>query len=161
VLEATPAQPAEGYLIMSENEIRLTLVEVIIPPDPLAKLPALAERLGVKPRRPEDPPSVLLQVRGGEQFDLFDIVRAALGRLDRTLRRALPKLEEVVRTLPRPVKPVTLSWGSGRDLPTGAEFEAIVREVLRPSGQVPVLADVSTQAQTCNKSRKMNMAAQA
>jgi hypothetical protein len=77
------------------------------------------------------------------------------------VRRPLPKLEEVLRTLPRPVKPVTLGWGSGRDLPTGAEFEAIVREVLRPSGQVSGLPDVSTQAQTYNKGEKMNMAVQA
>jgi len=50
--------------------------------DPLERLPALAERLGVKPRPPDAPPSVVLTTRGGTTYDLFDLVNAALDRLD-------------------------------------------------------------------------------
>jgi len=51
--------------------------------DHLARLPALAKRLGVEPRRPGDPPSVLLCTREGVQYDLFDLVGALLDRMER------------------------------------------------------------------------------
>jgi hypothetical protein len=76
-LEATPAQSPEGSRRMTASEIRLA-----IPPDPLAKLPALAERLGVKPRRPEDPSTVVLHASDGQQFDLFELIGAALDKID-------------------------------------------------------------------------------
>jgi hypothetical protein len=99
------------------------------------------------------------RLRGGSILDCYCLLEDG-GFLEcpEPLRRPLPKLDEVLRTVPRPVKPVTLA---GFDLPTGAEFEAIVTEVLRSCGQVYNLADVSTQAQTSNKGEKMNMAAQA
>jgi len=50
--------------------------------DPLAKLPALAKRLEVLPRKPGDPPSFVLCMRDGTQYDLFDIVNALLDRME-------------------------------------------------------------------------------
>lgn len=53
------------------------------PPDPLAKLPALAKRLGVLPTDMHTgPPSTYLTTKSGESYDLFDLVNAVLDRLD-------------------------------------------------------------------------------
>ncbi len=50
--------------------------------DPFAKLPALAERLGVSEAAPDAPASVLLHTGGGQVYDLFDLINAALDRLE-------------------------------------------------------------------------------
>jgi len=51
-------------------------------PDPLTKLPALAERLGVEPTDKSSSATVLLRVSDGRQYDLFDLFTAVLDRLD-------------------------------------------------------------------------------
>jgi hypothetical protein len=52
-------------------------------PDPLAKLPALAERLGVAPLEPKaGSATVSLCTKDGLRYDLFDLINAALDRLD-------------------------------------------------------------------------------
>jgi len=48
----------------------------------MAKLPALAARLGVRPRQPDDPPSVIVQTKEGD-YDLFDLINALLDRMER------------------------------------------------------------------------------
>lgn len=50
-------------------------------PDPYAKLPALARRLGVEPFR-SGAASVLLTTQAGESYDLFDLMSALLDRID-------------------------------------------------------------------------------
>ena len=55
------------------------MMRIIDPPDPFVKLPALAERLGVKPVAPDHPPgSVFLCTKDGRSYDLFDLINAAL-----------------------------------------------------------------------------------
>ena len=49
-------------------------------PDPFARLPALAERLGVK--ECGSGVSVKLQTKDGRTYDLFDLIDAVLDRLD-------------------------------------------------------------------------------
>jgi hypothetical protein len=52
--------------------------------DPFAKLPMLAERLGVAPTSESDGPSVYFVVRDGRRYSLFDLANAFLDRMDRT-----------------------------------------------------------------------------
>ncbi len=52
-------------------------------PDALAKLPALAARLGVKQHTKEDGPAVLLTTKTGLSYDVFDLVNAVLDRMEK------------------------------------------------------------------------------
>jgi hypothetical protein len=63
----------------------------ITPPqrDPLAELPALAERLGVPPV-PANHEGVTLHTQDGRHYDVFALVNAALDRLDRASAPAKP-----------------------------------------------------------------------
>ena len=73
------------------------------------------------------------RLQGGSILDCDCMIENEGGWLEcpPPLRRPLPKLDAVMANLPKPVKPVTLGWGSGRDMVTGAEFAAIVAEVMR------------------------------
>lgn len=55
-------------------------------PDALAKLPALAARLGVKEHTIADGPAVMLTTRDGRSYDVFALVNAFLDRMERTLQ---------------------------------------------------------------------------
>ncbi len=50
--------------------------------DPLAKLPAIAERLGVEPRGSDSLPSLMLRLRDGRMYDAFDLINALLDKID-------------------------------------------------------------------------------
>jgi hypothetical protein len=65
--------------VMSEFEIRLL-------DDPFAKLPALAERLGVAPMTESDVASVCFVVRDGRRYSLFDLANAFLDHMDKASR---------------------------------------------------------------------------
>jgi hypothetical protein len=56
---------------------------IVDQPDPFAKLPALAERLGVKPLGPEGNGTVVLSTKAGQHYDLFDLINAVLDRVDK------------------------------------------------------------------------------
>jgi hypothetical protein len=51
-------------------------------PDPFEKLPALAERLGVTPVEIAAPSTVIMMVKDGRKYDLFDLINAFLDKLD-------------------------------------------------------------------------------
>jgi len=51
-------------------------------PDPLAKLPALAARLGVAPTTEGDAATVQLRTRSGERYDLWALITAFLDRIE-------------------------------------------------------------------------------
>ena len=59
-------------------------------PDPLARLPALAERLGVgqyrDPQCGERSASYLLVTKDGARYDLYDLINALLDRVDKVAR---------------------------------------------------------------------------
>lgn len=55
-------------------------------PDPFARLPALAERLGVVPLAAGFRGSVVLRTQDGTSYDLFDLVDAILDRIDATTK---------------------------------------------------------------------------
>lgn len=50
-------------------------------PDPFARLPALAARLGVEPSDGTAGGGFFLATKDGQKFDLFDLVNAVLDRL--------------------------------------------------------------------------------
>ena len=50
-------------------------------PDPFKKLPALAERLGVKPSESKEA-SVVLCTADGRKYDLFDLINAVLDKIE-------------------------------------------------------------------------------
>lgn len=50
--------------------------------DPLAKLPALARRLGVAPLAKDKVGYIVLVTQQGERYDLNDLMHAFLDRLD-------------------------------------------------------------------------------
>lgn len=50
-------------------------------PDPFAKLPALAKRLGVEPNNKRGG-GLVLCTKSGETYDVFDLVNAVLDRLE-------------------------------------------------------------------------------
>ena|SRR5262245_5381278 len=52
------------------------------PPERFVKLPALAERLGVKPVDPLTSGNILLTMKDGRNYDVIDIINALLDRLD-------------------------------------------------------------------------------
>lgn len=52
-------------------------------PDPLAKLPALAYRLGVKQIVSDRPSSLVITTREGQKYDVFELINAVLDRLER------------------------------------------------------------------------------
>ena len=54
--------------------------------DPLARLPDLARRLGVDPKKPGSPPSPVLMTKAGVSYDLFDLINAGLDRIDNALK---------------------------------------------------------------------------
>lgn len=58
--------------------------------DPLERLPALAHRLGVEQIDNEHYFGLAVQTRGGERYDLFQLINAVLDRMDRIEK----KLEE-------------------------------------------------------------------
>lgn len=49
------------------------------PPDPWARLPEIAARLGVKPC---ESAGMMIVVRDGGRYDVFDLVNALLDRVD-------------------------------------------------------------------------------
>jgi hypothetical protein len=51
-------------------------------PDPLAKLPALAQRLGVQPLSDGHHVGLMLRAGDGQRYDLFALVNALLDRLE-------------------------------------------------------------------------------
>ena len=55
------------------------------PPEAFPHLPALAERLGVKPN--EGDGKVWLTMKDGTNYDLFALVNAVLDRMDAAARR--------------------------------------------------------------------------
>ena len=57
------------------------------PPDPWARLPALAARLGVKPVEPGGPPRVMIRTVAGQQYDVFEIANALLDVIERVTER--------------------------------------------------------------------------
>lgn len=75
-------------------------------PDPFARLPALAERLGVKPVGENHPASIVLITKGGVRFDLYDLVNAALDRL-------APSPKEPPPVLDSPAFPDSAGLGDG------------------------------------------------
>jgi hypothetical protein len=52
-------------------------------PDAFAKLPALAERLGVKPMKKDHPPTWSARTKEGISYDIFDLINAVLDRVDK------------------------------------------------------------------------------
>lgn len=53
-------------------------------PSALARLPALAERLGVKPIGPDHPPTLTLSVGSGQPaYDVFDLINALLDLMEK------------------------------------------------------------------------------
>lgn len=53
-------------------------------PDPFAKVPALAQRLGVEPMT-SDSVSFCVRMKDGTRYDIFDLVNALLDRLETDL----------------------------------------------------------------------------
>ena len=53
------------------------------PPDPWARLPALAARLGVKPVEPGGPPRVMVRTIAGQSYDVFELCNAILDLVER------------------------------------------------------------------------------
>lgn len=52
-------------------------------PDAFAKLPALAERLGVKPMEKDHPPTWAARNKDGISYDIFDLINAVLDHVDK------------------------------------------------------------------------------
>lgn len=52
------------------------------------KLSALAERLGIKPAPDGTTPAVGMRMCDGTQYDLFELINAALDRMDRATKRS-------------------------------------------------------------------------
>ncbi len=59
-------------------------IEILSWPDPWVRLPALAERLGVPEATAPAPGNgaVTIRTADGRSYDLFDLINAALDRLD-------------------------------------------------------------------------------
>jgi len=66
----------DPLLFMPTGEYRIAAT-----PDPFAKLPALAERLGVEPGKGTS--GFWVQIQDGRRYDVFAIVEAVLDRLDK------------------------------------------------------------------------------
>jgi hypothetical protein len=59
------------------------LIEVHGGHDPCAKLPGIAERLGVRPMDRGAPPAMVeFATRDGKRFDFFELLSAFLDRMD-------------------------------------------------------------------------------
>lgn len=61
----------------------MTSLAIADQPDPYAKLPALAERLGIQPVQAGASASVVISVKDGRAYDLFDIINALLDHVDK------------------------------------------------------------------------------
>jgi hypothetical protein len=57
-------------------------VKISETPDPFTKLPALAQRLGVE-QCGNDTGTVVLILKDGRRWDLFDLINAMLDRMDK------------------------------------------------------------------------------
>ena len=58
-------------------------------PDPFARVPEMAARLGVEPVAPGAPtPSMALMMKDGSQYDFFALIAAFLDRMDAALDKA-------------------------------------------------------------------------
>lgn len=66
---------------MSEFTIHLS-PDPFAKPEPFAKLPALAERLGVKEGSSGKNPDTYFQLTDGRRYSVFDLVNAMLDRID-------------------------------------------------------------------------------
>jgi len=55
-------------------------------PDPWARLPALAARLGVKPVPPGGPVRVILRTAAGQSFDVFELCNAVLDLVEKVTK---------------------------------------------------------------------------
>jgi len=51
--------------------------------DAFAKLPALAERLGVKPMEKDHPPTWAARTKDGISYDIFDLINGVLDYVDK------------------------------------------------------------------------------
>lgn len=73
-----------------EDEATAPAIEVANVPDPFARLPALAERLGVKPidAQEDRPDAITLHVATGERYDFIDLLHGLLDRIDASQKPA-------------------------------------------------------------------------
>lgn len=68
--------------IMSDEFSFADNISISKRPDPLARLPALAERLGIAPAPIDGAGSVRLVTESGDAYDLFDLINAFLDKLE-------------------------------------------------------------------------------
>lgn len=69
---------------MNDNPTAMRIADL---PDPFADLPALAERLGVSklgPDRPNDVVTIVMTMKNGDRYSLFELINALLDRMDQT-----------------------------------------------------------------------------
>lgn len=68
--------------------------------DPLAKLPALAKRLGVEPM--DSKASGWYVTGGGSTYDMFDLINAVLDKVEAALPKASGGDVDIARPIERP-----------------------------------------------------------